>query len=143
MFDFYAQRFLLFVENLECCKIPHSFETELDFEMRENQESESEMSDFSDHEVEEIDKMISEKTSVYSPESENVQNVDVTVSSSSCPISADNIRSCIPEVSATEVQLLIKENLNNLIYNQTDNLNKFLVSLFGDISKIFDTACGN
>ncbi|CAG2186795.1 PIF1 [Mytilus edulis] len=146
LFEFYELNSVQFLSDLECCNISYSLATEFNLEFEENVLSESELSEFTYEEIDEIEKMVHVNENVGDPidsvaSEDEIHNVQVNLND--CPISLDDIRSCLPDMLVTDEQVFINERLNLLLEKHKLQLNLFLTTIFENISDIYEQVFGS
>ncbi|VDI27813.1 Hypothetical predicted protein [Mytilus galloprovincialis] len=146
LFEFYELNSVQFLSDLECCNISYSLATEFNLEFEENVLSESELSEFTYEEIDEIEKMVHVNENVGDPidsvaSEDEIHNVQVNLND--CPISLDDIRSCLPDMLVTDEQVSINERLNLLLEKHKLQLNLFLTTIFENISDIYEQVFGS
>ncbi|CAG2240963.1 PIF1 [Mytilus edulis] len=141
LFEFYELNSVPFLSDLECCNISYSLATEFNLEFEENVLSESELSEFTYEEIDEIEKMVHVNKNMGDPidsvaSEDEIHNVQVNLND--CPISLDDIRSCLPDMLVTDEQVFINERLNLLLEKHKLQLNLYLTTIFENISDIYE-----
>ncbi|CAC5386231.1 PIF1 [Mytilus coruscus] len=143
LFEFYELNSVQFLSDLECCNISYSLATEFNLEFEENVLSESELSEFTNEEIDEIEKMVHVNENVGDPVDFVASEDEIQVNLNNCPINLDDIRSCLPDMLVTDEQVLINERLNLLLEKHKLQLNLFLTTIFENISNIYEQVFGS
>lgn len=135
IFDFYNSKSVDFDPSLECCKLSYFIEEKLKCDFTE--ESDSELSDFSLQELQDIDSMFVvseiEDEPISSAVTENESDMP------DCPINVNHIRSCLPKVVITQEQKMISSRLSE----QHQPMNTLIKKLYEKISSLIQQFCGN
>ncbi|CAC5398510.1 PIF1 [Mytilus coruscus] len=116
--------------------------TEFNLEFEENVLSESELSEFTNEEIDEIEKMVHVNENVGDPVDFVASEDEIQVNLNDCPINLDDITSCLPDMLVTDEQVLINERLNLLLEKHKLQLNLFLTTIFENISNIYEQVFG-
>lgn len=138
LFEFYEQSSVDFLCDLECCSISYSVDIDLKFDFEEHVSSESELSEFSFEDINEIDKLVVVHGNVACSVTADPVPPENDANLTNCPITLNDIKSCIPDTLVTDEQKLVSDKINLMLEKYETGLRMFVTKLFEKISAIYE-----
>ena len=112
------------------------------FDFEEHVSSESELSEFSFEDINEIDKLVVVHGNVACSVTVDPVPPENDANLTNCPITLNDIKSCIPDTLVTNEQKLVSDKINLLLEKHETELRIFVTKLFKKISAIYEQVCG-
>jgi hypothetical protein len=110
--------------------------------LEEHVSSESELSEFSFEDINEIDKLVVVHGNVSCSVTVDPVPPENDANLTNCPITFNDIKSCIPDTPVTDEQKLVSDKINLLLEKHETGLIILVTKLFKKISAIYEQVCG-